>query len=290
MGKRSRGEKAFWRSGKLNNGITFHYFNQLTELAMSVFKWKNMPETIDTRFLEMILFRDGQSVFFFEDGLGYLALQTAMSGGFNVYQIPKNRRAYAVNGFQRNLTGQDSVIIYNNLMHTNSVESSIIFSEKLMNIDRTIDVNVHAQKTPILILCDESERLTMENLYMKYDGNQPVIKGEKGLNVDGIKVLNTGAPFLADKLYQLKVNVWNEALTVLGISNVSVNKKERLVTDEVTRGLGGVLASRNSKLKARQQACEQINSMFDLDIWCEFDEEMIEQIDSNVQNESEVAQ
>lgn len=285
MGKRNRGEKAFWRSGSLNNRITYHYFKQLTELAMSVFKWINVPETIDTRFLEMILFRDGQVVFFKEDDIGYLALQNAMSGNFNVYQIPKNRRAYAVNGFQKQLNDKDSVIIYNNLSHTNSFDSSIIFAEKLMNIDRTIDVNVHAQKTPILLLCDESERLTLENLYMKYDGNQPVIKGEKGLNVEGIQVLQTNAPFLSDKLYQLKVNIWNEALTTLGISNISINKKERLVTDEVTRGLGGVIASRNSKLKARQQACEQINNMFGLDIWCVFDEAMIEQIDNTTGSE-----
>lgn len=263
----------FWQSARRNNATYLQYYMHLTELAMSMFEWKNLPPTVDARFLELTLFEDGQIVFFKDEELGYLCLQCAVNGGFNVYRIPTNRRAYAVNGYQKNLTENDSVIIYNNFLHTNSMLDVRNFAERLYNIDRAIDVNINAQKTPILIKCDEQQRLTMLNTYQQYDGNQPVIFGDKALNTNAFQVLNTGAPLVADKLYTLKTQLWNECLTYLGISNINVQKKERLITDEVTRNQGGTIASRYSRLEARRQACEQINRMFGLDIECNYRED-----------------
>ena len=110
-------------------------------------------------------------------------------------------------------------------------------------------------------------------MYKEYDGNAPVIYGDKQLSPNSIKVVTTGAPFVADKLYTLKTQIWNEALTYLGISNINVQKKERLVTDEVTRNQGGVIASRYSRLEARREACKKINELFNLDIWCDYRED-----------------
>ena len=262
-----------WQSARRNNATYLQYYMHLAELAMSMFEWKNLPPTVDARFLELTLFEDGQIVFFKDEELGYLCLQCAVNGGFNVYRIPTNRRAYAVNGYQKNLTENDSVIIYNNFLRTNSMLDVRNFAERLYNIDRAIDVNVNAQKTPILIKCDEQQRLTMLNTYQQYDGNQPVIFGDKALNTNAFQVLNTGAPLVADKLYTLKTQLWNECLTYLGISNINVQKKERLITDEVTRNQGGTIASRYARLEARRQACDQINRMFGLDVECNYRED-----------------
>lgn len=267
---RKREESSFIDSMLMNNRTYLQYYNRLTELALSMFEWKNLPSTVDARFLEMCLYGKGQAVFFKDDVLGFLALNCTISNQWNVYNIPIGRRAYATNGYQKELTDKDSVIIFNNYMRTNSMLDVEMFSKRLYNLDRAIDVNANAQKTPILVQCDESQRLTMKNLYKQYDGNEPFIFGTKGLDASGIKVLTTGAPFVADKLYQLKTQIWNEALTYLGISNTNTTKKERMVTDEVIRNMGGVIASRYSRLEARRQACELINDMFGLDIWCDY--------------------
>ena len=113
----------------------------------------------------------------------------------------------------------------------------------------------------------------MLNLYKEYDGNSPVIFGDKNLDIKGMQVLKTDAPYVADKIYELKNNIWNEALTFLGISNLNVQKKERLITDETIRSQGGTIASRYSRLNARRQACEEINRMFGLDIWVDYRED-----------------
>ena len=266
-------DREFWESGVINNGTFMQYYKRLVELAVSMFEWKNLPDSIDPRFLELCLFADGKSVWFYDEVLGWLALRCAVSGGFNVYSIPKNRRAYAVNGYNKQLTDKDSVIIYNNYLHSNSMLDTVMFSKRLYNLDRVIDVNANAQKTPILIQCDENQRLTMQNVYMKYEGNEPVIFGDKNLNPNSIKVLQTGAPFVADKVYTLKTQIWNEALTYLGISNINIQKKERLISDEVTRNQGGVIANRYSRLNARKEACEQINKLFGLNIDVEYRED-----------------
>lgn len=256
----------FWESALKNTLSWRQYYNRLVELSVSMFEWKNLPETIDERFMELVLFSQGKAVFFYDEVMGYLCLRCTIGGGFDVYHTPIEREAYADNGYHNRLNETNSVIIWNNYLRTNSQLDVEVFSHRLYDIDRTIDVNVKAQKTPILILCDQQQRLTMLNVYKQYDGNSPVIAGDKMLNPNDFKVLTTGAPYVADKLYTLRTQIWNEALTYLGINNVNITKKERLISDEVQRNQGGTMASRYSRLEMRRKAAKEINEMFGLNI------------------------
>lgn len=285
MGRKKR-EREFWESGAMNNVTFMHYYNRLTELAISMFEWKNLPPTVDPRFLETVLFSNGVAVFFKDDVIGELALRVTMGGNFDVYNIPKQRRAYASNGYSNDLDETNSVLIYNNYLHSNSRADIEMFAKRLYNLDRAIDVNANAQKTPVLIKCDETQRLTMKNLYMQYDGNMPFIFGDNNLQANGFTVLKTDAPYVADKLYSLKTQIWNEALTYLGISNINIQKKERLITDEVTRNQGGTIASRYSRLQSRREAVEKINEMFGLNIEVNYREDFQQVDDDNIPDEA----
>lgn len=268
MAKRKRTP---WSSVDLNNRTYTHYYNRLTELGISMFEWKGLPDSIDPRFLELTLFSDGMAVFFKDDVMDkYLALQTMISGKLDVYRIPKLRTAYAANGYNMKLDESNSVIIFNNMLHTNCLSDIELFAYKLYECDRTMVVNIKAQKTPVMITCDENQRLTMKNLYAQYDGNEPFIFGGKDIDMKKVQAITTGAPYIADKVYETKTQIWNEAMTYLGISNVSMIKKERMVTDEVSRNMGSVVASRYTRLEMRKQACKQINKMFGLNIDVEY--------------------
>lgn len=281
----ARKKTLFDESLERNNRTYGFYLDRLAELSVSSFEWINLPSSIDPRFLEMVLFTNGSIVFFKDEDLQqiktglsdamtedgtYLALPVAMNGRWNVYNVPTNRRAYASNGYNKELTENDSVIIFNNMIRTNSEQVCRKYAKQLYDLDRTIEVNCKAQKTPVLIQCDEPQRLTMLNLYKEYDGNQPYIFGYKNLDLNAIKVLKTDAPFVAPQLYELKTKIWNEALTYLGISNMSYQKKERLLTDEVDRTQGGTIASRYSRLNTRKEACNKINEMFNLNVDVKF--------------------
>ena len=285
MGRKSR---EFEESAYKNSKLYLYYFNRLKELAISMFEWKNLPSSVDPRFLELTLFNDGQCLFFKDEVMGYLTLQCTIGGQFNVYRVPTNRRAYATNGYQNNLDETNSVIIYNNMLRKNTIEVVDMFAKRLYDLDSIIDVNANAQKTPVLITCDETQRLTLQNIYMQYTGNQPVIYGNKNLDVNGIKVLKTDAPYIGQMIYELKINVWNEALSYLGISTVNNAKRERLITDEVQRNLGGTYASRYSRMNMRKEACKNINKMFGLNIDVDYRQdysELVEKTDSPENNE-----
>lgn len=296
MPRRKRGHKTDFDNSLMLNQWTYEfYLERLMELSISMFKWENVPESIDVRFIETILFQNGAVVFFKDEDLSfptiglaenrienngtYLALPVAMNGRWNVYNIPMQRRAYASNGYQKELDYNNSVIIYNNMIRTNSTLTCELYARRLWNLDRIIDVNANAQKTPVAIICDEQQRLTMLQVYQKWDGNEPVIFGSKDLDLKALQAIRTDAPFVADKIYQLKTQIWNEALTYLGISNINYQKKERMISDEVLRNQGGTIASRYSRLKARREAVEQINDMFNLDIEVSYQEDYREMDD-----------
>ena len=272
----------FWNSAVMNQITYNHYFNHLSELGMTMFEWHNLPEGIDPRFMEMTLFNEGYAIFFYDEAMdAYLCLQARIGGQMNVYRVPKIRTAYAVNGYQYQLNENNSVIIYNNYLRYPSVPDAQFFAAKLVNIDRAIDVNVNAQKTPILIRTTPDQQLGLENAFMKWQGNQPVIYANKGSDLDkAFDVLTTGAPNVFKDLYELKTQTWNEALTRMGISSVNTVKKERMITDEVARAQGGTIASRYSRLEMRKQACEQINRMFGLNISVEYRDDFLNMTDN----------
>lgn len=258
-----------------NNGWAYNvYYDKLKEITVTLYKWINLPEEIDERFLELSLFERGQVLFFYDDIIEkYIVMNMAGVGKWDLYNRPIERRGYASNGAKAERFSNDSIIIYNNVLRTSSEKETLYYAEKFSFYDQVINININAQKTPLMIRCGEGERLTMKNLFMKYEGGEPIIFGDKNLSSIPVEVLKTDAPYVADKIYDMKVKYWNEFLTFKGVSNVNINKKERLTTDEVQRQLGGSIAARGSGLLMRKQAADAINQMFGLDIDVVFNED-----------------
>lgn len=281
----------------INGQVTsfIKYRDQLMELGMTMIGWdfSKIPADertfLNQRQVEYHEYYRGATVFFKDDDLGgYLILPVILNGPFDFDDVPINRIAYAKNGYRKELTNENSVVIYNNYLRKPSCYTVEHYAHRLADLEGAIDVNCKAQKTPVAILCNENERLTMVNLYEQYDGNMPFIFGQKELNVKGVTAINTGAPFVADKMFQIKMQIWNEALTHLGISNISYQKKERLVSDEVIRNMGGTIASRYSRLEMRRDAVEKIKDMFGVEIDVDYREDFRQTDDENmIKGESE---
>lgn len=276
IGNRNR---RFKDSAMLNSLIFNYYFQKLLDIAVAVFNYEGLPADIDVGYLEYLLISRGAAVITYDKAADqFIVLQLAEIIEYNYAHKPYKYRGIApITGYQsEELSSKNSVVVYNNLSMLPSYDDLFEFARRLYNLQSTIDINVNAQKTPVLVKATENQRLTMINLYQQYDGNQPFIFADKSLDLDGLSVLSTNAPFVADKLDDLKSKVWNEALTYLGVSNVSINKKERLITDEVVRSQGGVVASRYSRLQARQTAIEQFNDIYGTTASVEFREDVKE--------------
>ena len=266
-----RKKTIFEESLENNMSAYYRYFNQLSELCIGVWKWHNLPDSMDERYLEYTLMRNGSAVIFVDEIIGMLGMRVTFGGNFDVYGYPLLRHAYShYNGYHRLLTQKNSVICYNNNIRTNSVYAINQYAKRLYTYDRIMDINVNGQKTPLALVVPENKRLTAENLYKEYDGNQPIIFGEDKLVIDGLKAIKTDTPFLADRIYSLKQQVWNEALTFLGIRNVNQGKRERLIEAEVDISNIDANYMKNTKLACRNLAADKVNRMFGTDIWVEF--------------------
>lgn len=253
---------------------------RLMNLAISVFKWDNLPEGVDERMLEFWLLRDGFVGFFYDEALksderrrapeGYAVLPMMIQGQWDIYEYPRDRRAYAVNGFNYECTEDNSVIVFQNYLRVPMWLTLWQYAFRLAETQRTIDINCKQQRTARIIRCSEDQRLTYLNAAKEVDEGRPWVHGDKNFDLDAFQVFDTTTPYVANELQTYKHQLWNEALTYLGIENVNTDKKERLISDEVVNNMGDVEAERFTRLNARKQACDEINRLFGLDVKVDF--------------------
>lgn len=255
------------------------YYKELytfINIATSMYEYKNLPDGIDERMMEMWLLCNGFCIFFKDDALkydesgrapdGYAVLQGNMEGPMDLYDLPMNRRAYAPNGFQKELTEDNSVIIFNNRLRSPELFIYMLYAQRIAEIDRTIDINVQNQKTPKVIRCDEKQRLTFKNLVAQQEGNVYTIAADKNVDLKDIEVLDLTVPFVGEDLDRLKRRYKSEVMTYMGVEGVDTDKKERLIGQEVLRGMGDVEAMRFTRLTERQRAWAEINEKFGLEV------------------------
>lgn len=274
--------KRKWDSARINNATYQFFFMKLMSIALSCFKWENLPDSIDERFLELTLANRGSCLFFKDEELGFLTLPANLSGQLNVYNIPKIRQAFASTGYNKMCNDKDSVIIFNNYLHFSTLSVVEHYAIRLYEMQRTIDVNVKAQKTPKIFKSNEQQRLTLQNIFMKYEGNEDAIFIDKEFDMNALQVFDTSAPYVADKIRMLMSQTFSNFLNDLGIEAITTEKKERINEAETESTKGYVEIGRNIFLNARKQACDEINRMFDLNINVEFDSNLISSLNKNV--------
>lgn len=256
----------FLDSALMNTETYWDYVERFKKICLSMFEWVGLPESMNARFLEECLYYKGQAALLKDEDYGFINTQCANNGYLNIYGLPTSLNCYSF-GYQkeRNLyTGLDgeedktAVLVMNNWQRIPTATTIELFCQRLAEAEMTAAVNIKAQKTPVLIVVDEAQRLMMENLYAQYDGNRPFIFGDKNqLSENAIKCISTGADFIADKVMDYKKSIWNEALTFLGVNNLSNEKKERLITDEASSNNELINLNLQSMLIPRQEAAKQ---------------------------------
>lgn len=263
----------FLDNALLNTQTYYDYLERFKKICLSMFEWVNLPESMNARYLEECLYYKGQAALLKDNNFGFINTQAASNGYMNIYGLPTSLNCYSYGYSEyRNLyTGlegtedKDCVLVMNNWQRVPTAATIELFCERLAEAEQVASINIKAQKTPVLIVVDENQRLMMENLYSQYDGNRPFIFGDKNqLSENAIKSISTGAEFVADKVMDYKKAIWNEALTFLGINNLSNEKKERLITDEASSNNELINLNLQSMLIPRQEAAKQFNKLFNL--------------------------
>ena len=266
----------------LSNDKTYYdYLRRMKMVALSMFEWK-LPAGMDERYLEKCLYYKGQASLFETKDTGFINTQCTSNGYFTIYGLPSALNCHAYNGLHwyRNLytelgeneetierqRKEECVLVLNDWDGIPTCATIELFAYRMYLAQRTADVNMSAQRTPVMVVCSQKQRLTMENLYSQYDGNQPFIFGDKDANINdnSLKALKTDAPFICDKVNDYKKEIWNEFLQFLGVNSISIEKKERLITDEANQNNEVINLYLQSHLAPRQKACDQFNELYGL--------------------------
>lgn len=282
MKRKSRNNYKFTDSLELNDATFLDYLNRFRRIALSMFEWVNLPKSMNSRYLELSLYYNGKAALLKTKKYGFINTKCAGTGYVNIYGLPTKLNCYSYNFNEQrelyiglnpldseedkeNKEYKECILVQNNWEALPTVSSMELFAWRLYQASRVCDVNIEAQKTPVLLVADETQRLFLENLYQQYNGNQPFIFGDKDqLGEKTIRSINTQAPYVADKITEYKKEIWNEALTFLGVNNIMLEKKERLVTDEANSNNELINLNLESFLAPRLEACKKFNEKFGL--------------------------
>lgn len=284
MRKKTRRNQEMVEPIYLNNDTYFDYIARMRKIALSMFEWQNLPSSMDARFLERSLYYFGTAALLYDKELGFINTNCTSGGDINIYGLPTRLNCYSY-GFETNrkvynglitryeresgdlkiMSRKENECIYvlNTWDRMATANSLALFAYRLADAQRTCDVNVKAQKTPVVIITDENQRLTFKNLYNELDDNAPVIFGDKNIDLNSIKSIKTEAPYVADKIMDYKTKIWNEFLNFLGINNL-YEKRERVNVEETSINNELINFNLQSFLAPRQLAADQFNEKYGL--------------------------
>lgn len=265
------------------------YFFYLMGLAISRFKWENLPDEIDPVFLERMLFDRGFGIFYKDSVTDLFAVMNGYTAGnLDIYGYGDMRFAYA-NQYVAELDKTNSVILHDNKTDYPTADIIAMHADALANMRLSRDVNLIANRTPVIVTSNSNMQLSARNVMKQIIDCIPFINLKKGgINMEDLKALKTDAPVLFPELDNAMRWEMAECCKYLGINAFTSDKKERLVSGEVSGEIGEIEIARNNALLPRQRAAEQINRVFGLDIKVSFDSKIPLYVNDNLTDEREV--
>lgn len=254
------------------HGIEFmYYFTKIKNLFINRFRWIGLPDYIPPWFLEQTLFYRANAIFAHDKSVDmYGIFRGNLTGMPDIYNVPDIREVYATPGYLEEYDKEHSVIIWDNPSKLPFYYEAYMYARALANAWETREMNMFVQRTPFVIKSPEQMKLTYDIIGQQYQLKVPVIKINDSVDIKNLDVLNLDAPYLVTNITEYMNMVWSQLLTDLGYESNPINKKERLISQEVMGNNGETEAQRNVGLDLRIRACDAINKIFGLNVSVEF--------------------
>lgn len=258
------GRSMWWESASYNQRVYLYYRNAIMQLAMSRFRWINLPATCDARYLEETLLLEGMATIAFPPSMrgSFYSTRVQIESVNDVYDNPFQWDSIGNNGWRFHCTNFNGVLIRDNSTRFPLMEGINLYAQELAQIRITKNVNRFHQKLPVVWLVPQERKQDAINMLKQVAGGEPAVMAypEFAHDVQAI-ALQTGVPYLAEQIAQDELNVWNRVYQMLGIENATL-KMERQTQDEITAHRSPAEIMRLASLAERRIACEHLNTMF----------------------------
>lgn len=257
------GNDTYWATGAYNTRLFQMYRQQIMELALVRFRWVNLPESCDERYLEWTLLTQGIATIAYprkQPGVFY-STQVAYASPLNVYDNPTRWQSIGNNGWRFTASNRTGVLVWDNRYRIPIIDWVDIWARELVDIMRTMQMNRMHQKIPFILKGPQEKRLDMINLYKQVAGGEPAVIATNGIETIDMSVLKTDVPYLGAELFSAWQNQWNTIYQGLGIDNLPF-KQERQIEDEVKSQTMPTQLMALNPLEARREACHKLNERF----------------------------
>lgn len=258
----------YWQTPAYNEQLRSMLFDDIMQLALTRFKWVDLPKTCDEWFLEWTLVNQGCATIAQPASMPgtFLSLQAVSRDAPNMYGRPKRWQALGSTGRTHfDVTPANGVFIYDNKTRYPLVSKIAVWSRELANIIMTKNVNRFHMRMPVVVTGASERTFDMANIVKMMGQGEPVIIGTDGLENIDVKVWNTDIDFIGDQLQTEYENTWNNIYRMLGIRNLPF-KSERRIEDEVLSDKKPSELSALASLECRREAVVRLNERFGLDV------------------------
>lgn len=240
-----------------------YYRNLITQMAMSRYRWINLPKTCDERYLELQLLLNGMATIAFPKKMRgtFMSLQVCGNGRPNMYDIPSQWEALGQNGTRFNCDNTNGVIVYDNATRYPLMEGIDLYARELAQIRLVKRTNRFHQQMPFILKGDQTKRQDMVNLFRNVADGEPAILVTSGVEQMEYEVLTTGVEYKEHEIAEDELFVWNQVFMMLGSPNLPF-KAERQTEDEISaQERPATLVSLNS-LNERRKAADKLTERF----------------------------
>ena len=254
----------YWQTAAYNQSLFFSFRDRIVSLALSRFKWLNLPDTCNERYLEWSLLTEGSATIAFpkkQPGIFY-STRAVWQGAPNVYDNPRRWRSVGNNGWNFTVNSTNGVFIWDNKTRYPLMQQIDIWARELVDVMRTKQMNRMHQRIPFILTGPQEKYYDMVNLYKQVAGGEPAIITTEGISTIDVQALQTGVSYLGEELQAEMINIWAQIYALMGIPNLPF-KAERQIQDEVANLAAPTELAFLDPLGCRREACEKLNTRFE---------------------------
>lgn len=241
--------------------------NQLNK-SLTMFEWQNLPDTLPMVELEKMLQINGYAIIAKYKGAVY-----AFNGGFTG-QDPYNRPTQVIinnPALKLNTTytiNEDCIVIKNDDMKQGLIKTYEFYGQHLIENQITMLMTDYNLRIPFTISSsdDQTTQSAKEYLNKIIDGSLGVIGEQKLFKALNVTPTNSKQTATFADLYGYQQFILAQLNNTIGLATNNNMKRERLTTNEIEINKNASYPLVDNMLRNRQQAVEQINKMFELDI------------------------